>query len=61
MLKKVYLDTTIPSFYYENRTNLEFESKITKQWWDEERFINNKLNLFTPEIFTPLELFEEII
>jgi predicted nucleic acid-binding protein len=37
MKKRVYLDTTIPSYYFEERQNLEFETKITKQWWKEEK------------------------
>ena len=37
MIKSVYLDTTIPSYYYEERPELALHRKITHQWWDEEK------------------------
>ncbi|MBM4030900.1 MAG: type II toxin-antitoxin system VapC family toxin [Planctomycetes bacterium] len=39
MRKLVYIETTIPSFYYEVRTEPEMVARRhwTRQWWDEER------------------------
>lgn len=34
MKKSVYLDTTIPSYYYEERIELALRQKITQQWWN---------------------------
>jgi predicted nucleic acid-binding protein len=36
-IKLVYLDTTIPSYYYEERPELRLHREITRRWWDEER------------------------
>jgi len=33
----VYIETTIPSYYYDQRPSLQFEIARTKEWWDEER------------------------
>ncbi len=33
--KSVYLDTTIPSYYYDKRKSLSFQSKMTRHWWRE--------------------------
>jgi transposase-like protein len=37
---KVYIETTIPSFYHEVRTEPEMVARRmwTRQWWDEQRF-----------------------
>ncbi|MDQ1318511.1 MAG: hypothetical protein QG588_2173 [Candidatus Poribacteria bacterium] len=32
----VYLDTTIPSYYYDERPELKLHRDITRRWWDEE-------------------------
>ena len=36
MRKKVYLDTTIPSYLFDNRPEINFLIDITKRWWQEE-------------------------
>ena len=36
MRKSVYIDTTIPSYYYDERDNISFQTQITKKWFDEE-------------------------
>lgn len=38
-LPRVYIETTIPSYYYEIREDAESLSKrlITKEWWDNHR------------------------
>jgi hypothetical protein len=73
MKKSVYLDTTVPSYLFDERKSLKYPCSITKKWWSEERekffifisvetlvkIINAKLDLFTPELITPLELFTE--
>lgn len=39
MSLKVYIETTIPSFYFETRRNVECVSRRnwTRRWWDEHR------------------------
>ena len=39
MIPKVYIEISIPSFYYETRTEPEMAAKRTwtRQWWDERR------------------------
>jgi len=37
MKKSVYLDTTIPSYYFDKRESLKYPCEITRKWWDEER------------------------
>ncbi len=37
MKKSVYLDTTIPSYYYDKRSELKYPCEITRKWWKEER------------------------
>ncbi|MEK7250864.1 MAG: hypothetical protein AAB209_10640, partial [Bacteroidota bacterium] len=39
MKKKVYIETTIPSFYYEERTQAIFvaQRELTRQWWETKR------------------------
>lgn len=34
----VYVETTIPSYYFDQRPEIQFEIGRTKEWWDEERF-----------------------
>jgi predicted nucleic acid-binding protein len=38
MNKSVYLDTTIPSYYYEERLETTAFAEITRKWWDTQRF-----------------------
>jgi hypothetical protein len=33
----VYIETTIPSYYFDERSSIWFEIKRTQEWWDEER------------------------
>jgi predicted nucleic acid-binding protein len=47
MKKSVYLDTTIPSYYYEERTELALRQKITQQWWNEQ---SQNYSLYISEI-----------
>jgi predicted nucleic acid-binding protein len=37
MIRSVYIDTTIPSYYYEERPELALHQDITRRWWDDER------------------------
>ena len=37
MFKTVYLDTTVPSYYYEERLELTAFIEITKKWWDTQK------------------------
>ena len=39
MLKKVYIETTIPSFYYNQRPQPENVARMnwTREWWDDFR------------------------
>ena len=37
MKPSVYIDTTIPSYLFDNRESLELHIKVTNKWWDEER------------------------
>ena len=36
MKKSVYLDTTIPSFLFDNRESVQFQREITWKWWKTE-------------------------
>ena len=36
MRKAVYLDSTIPSYFFDRRESLETYSAITRKWWEEE-------------------------
>lgn len=36
MKEKVYIDSTIPSYYFDDRSSLQPFQEITKRWWDEE-------------------------
>jgi hypothetical protein len=35
-MKSVYIDTTIPSFLFDNREDIKFMIKTTKEWWMKE-------------------------
>ena len=35
MKEKVYLDSTIPSYYFDERESLRAFTEITKRWWSE--------------------------
>jgi predicted nucleic acid-binding protein len=37
MRKSVYLDSTIPSYMFEQRVDIQYFTMITRKWWDEER------------------------
>jgi len=37
MKPSVYLDTTIPSYLFDDREALKYPSDITRKWWAEER------------------------
>ena len=37
MRATVYIETTVPSYYCDNRTELAANIARTRQWWDEER------------------------
>ena len=37
MKPTVYLDTTIPSYFFDERENLKLHIDATKKWWNEER------------------------
>jgi len=37
MKKKIYLETTIFSFYYDERAESSYRRKVTRDWWDHER------------------------
>lgn len=36
MKKSVYIDTTIPSYYFDERESLKYPCEITRKWWEEE-------------------------
>ncbi len=44
MKKSVYLDTTIPSYLFDERESLKYPCDITKKWWDEE---SHNFKIFT--------------
>ncbi len=46
MKGSVYLDSTIPSYYFDERESLKPFAGITKMWWEEER---SKFDIFTSE------------
>lgn len=43
MKSTVYIETTIPSFYYETRTDAEFTAmrNWTREWWDHRKNVYN--------------------
>lgn len=36
MKSSVYLDTTIPSYLFDERDSIKLHTEITRKWWDEE-------------------------
>jgi hypothetical protein len=63
----VYIETSIPSFYFEPRTEPEMVARRlwTRHWWDTARTafalvtslaVVEELGLHVPELVTPLEL-----
>ena len=36
MKKTVYLDTSIPSYYFDERESVSFQSEVTQKWFREE-------------------------
>jgi hypothetical protein len=52
MISAIYLDTTIPSYYFDNRITVKFQSNLTKKWFKQESY---KYNIFLSEA-TILEL-----
>jgi len=51
-IKSVYLDTTIPSHYYDERESIQAFILTTKKWWDTQRL---HFDLYT-SFFTVTEL-----
>ena len=37
MKRSVYLDSTIPSYLFDERDSLQYPCEITRKWWQEER------------------------
>lgn len=37
MKPTVYLDTTIPSYFFDERESLKLHIDVTQKWWAEER------------------------
>lgn len=37
MIRTVYLDSTIPSYLYDQRKEIKTFVDITKKWWKEEK------------------------
>ncbi len=35
MKEKVYLDSTIPSYYFDKRESLAIFTKLTRKWWSQ--------------------------
>ena len=35
--KSVYIDTTVPSYYFEERGDFRVYREITRRWWNTER------------------------
>ncbi|MFQ5456645.1 MAG: hypothetical protein ACE5EA_10690 [Nitrospirota bacterium] len=47
MKRDVYIDTTIPSYYFDKRESVKFQSKITQKWFKEEA---DHFNVYLSEI-----------
>lgn len=45
--KAVYLDSTIPSYLFDQRDSIKSYVEVTKKWWSEER--NNFRTVISPE------------
>ncbi|MDI6784569.1 MAG: PIN domain-containing protein [bacterium] len=41
MKKSIYLDTTIPSYYFDERLEIKLHVDLTRRWWNEERELYN--------------------
>ena len=60
MRKRVYIETTIPSFYHTLRTDSESIARMnwTREWWADTmehiRLVNYELGLPMPLLMTPL-------
>ena len=52
MKKSIYLDTTIPSYYFDERPEIKLHADLTRRWWNEERHL---YNLYISEL-----VFEEL-
>ncbi len=37
MKKSIYLDSTIPSYLFDEREDIKLHTEITRKWWNEER------------------------
>lgn len=35
MKERVYLDSTIPSYYFDDRESLSWFTAVTRKWWSE--------------------------
>jgi len=46
MSQSIYLDTTIPSYYHDDRSDLKNYIETTQAWWDNQR---RRYRLFTSE------------
>ena len=46
MNNTIYLDTTIPSYYFDNRISVRFQSNVTKDWFKQE---SSKYSIFLSE------------
>ena len=57
-METVYVETTIPSFYFEARKEPEMVARRnwTRQWWDQRA--KKDFDLVTPNLVTPLELLQ---
>ena len=54
MKRRVYIETSIPGFYYEIRTESEMAARRdwTREWWDQQRYHY--------ELVTSLAVIEEL-
>ena len=43
MKKAVYLDSTVPSYMFDNRESIQLHCDITRKWWEEE---SNNFDVF---------------
>jgi hypothetical protein len=37
MKRSIYLDSTIPSYLFDERESIKTYIEVTRKWWDEER------------------------
>jgi len=59
MKEKVYLDSSIPSYYFDERLTWNCNHLANANKRKHIQVINGRLSLSTPQIITPLELFNE--